>query len=136
MKITQKCVKLGSRGQFLAHTFLGHDDCLWKINLRNLWNGTMKNIRLRHGQCGSTIFLKNIFSRKLLENIRGLCWLFRLATLGQMFFFPEWTIKNSGLYRQSNLKAHVVPIIYFINQVIGTTILYNWKFYVYNFALR
>ena len=42
------------------HIFLGHDDFFWKINVRILWNHTMKNFQLKHGQCDSTLFPQNI----------------------------------------------------------------------------
>ena len=35
---------------------LGNDGCLWKINLEILWNNTMKNCQVKHGQCGRIIF--------------------------------------------------------------------------------
>ena len=50
-RFEKKAVKLGS---FLQST-------LWKINLRILWNHTMKKCQVRHGQFHSIIFLE-IFS--------------------------------------------------------------------------
>ena len=37
---------------------LGHNDCVWKINLRILWNHIMKSFQAKHGQFNSIIFLK------------------------------------------------------------------------------
>ena len=45
--------------------FLGHDGCFWKINVRLLWNHTMKNFQLKHGQCDSILFPQNILFWKL-----------------------------------------------------------------------
>ena len=65
-KICKKAViKLGSFLQYLVHIFLGHDGCVRKINLRILWNHSMKNFQVKHGQCGSIIFPQNIFFWRL-----------------------------------------------------------------------
>ena len=37
---------------------LEHDGCLWKINLGILWNHTIKNFQVKHGQCDSIIFIE------------------------------------------------------------------------------
>ena len=40
----------------LSTNILGHDSCLWKINLGILWNHVIKNFQVKHGQCDSIIF--------------------------------------------------------------------------------
>ena len=47
--------------------FLGHDGCLWEINLRILWNHIMKNFQVKHGQCDTIIFPRT-FLLKALSN--------------------------------------------------------------------
>ena len=58
-KISKKAVKLGSFVQYSVHVFLGHEGCVWKINIRILWNHIM-NFQVKHGQCDSIIFPQNI----------------------------------------------------------------------------
>ena len=65
-KIFKKVFKLGSFLQCSGHIVLGHDGCIWKINLRILWNHIMKNLQLKHGQCDSMIFPR--FLLKVLSN--------------------------------------------------------------------
>ena len=45
--------------------FLGHDGCLWNINLTILWNHTMKNFQVRHSQCDNIIFPETFFLEAL-----------------------------------------------------------------------
>ena len=54
-KISKKAVKLGSFLQCSAYIFLGHDGCIWKINLRILQNLIIKNFQVKHGQYDSII---------------------------------------------------------------------------------
>ena len=61
--------------QCWVHILLGLDGGLWKINLRILWNHIMKNFQVKHGQCDSIIFSRNIFFWRLLVIARPLpCW--------------------------------------------------------------
>ena len=74
-KISKKAVKLGSFLQCSVHIFLGHDGCIWKINLRLLWNHIMKNLQAKHDQCGRIIFPQNIFFWRLYVTDRpSPCW--------------------------------------------------------------
>ena len=41
-----------------VYMFLGHDGCLWKINLRILWSHDMKKFQVTHDQCDSIILPK------------------------------------------------------------------------------
>ena len=73
-KIPEKAVKLGSFLQFSLHIFIRHDGYIWKINLRILWNYVM-NSQVKHGQCDSIIFHRNIFFWRLKVIARPLpCW--------------------------------------------------------------
>ena len=44
-KVSKKAVKLGSFLQYSVYIFLGHDGSIWKINLRILWNHTIKILK-------------------------------------------------------------------------------------------
>ena len=54
----------------VQHIFLGHGGCIWKINLRTLWNYTMKNFRVRHRHCDIIIFSET-FSLGNSSNYNG-----------------------------------------------------------------
>ena len=56
-KISEKAVNLGSFLQCSGGTYiLGHNGCLWKINLGILWDHTTKNFQVKYGYCDSIIF--------------------------------------------------------------------------------
>ena len=80
-KISKKAVKLCSFLQCSVHIFLGHDGCVWKNNLRILWNHIMTNFQVKHGQCDSIIF-PITFS---FENSLDLC----LADSRILYFWQE-----------------------------------------------
>ena len=64
-KISKKVVKLGSFLQCSVHISVGHYGCVWKVNLRILWDHNMKNFQVKCGQCDSIIFPQNIFFWRL-----------------------------------------------------------------------
>ena len=64
-KISKKPVKLRCFLQCLVHIFLGHNGCVWKINLKILYSLIVKNFQVKHGKCGSIIFPQNIFFGRL-----------------------------------------------------------------------
>ena len=55
-KNSKKAVKLGSFLQCSVHTFLGHDNYVWKINLRICKTISWRTFKTKHGQCDSVIF--------------------------------------------------------------------------------
>ena len=69
-KISKKAAKLRSFLQCSVHIFLWHDSCIWKINLRILWNHIVKNFQVpvNHNRCDSTISLPKHFLLKVLSN--------------------------------------------------------------------
>ena len=71
-QISKKSVKLSSFFQCSVYIFLGHDSCVWKIDLRILWSHVMKNFQIRHGQCDSVIYPKT-FAFQCSKLLLDLC---------------------------------------------------------------
>ena len=90
-KIFKKAVKLGNFLQSSVHIFLGHDGCVWKINLRILFNHIMKNFQVKHGQCDSIIFPPKHFLLDALSNNQTV----GLLTAGFFTFGMSWDLSTS-----------------------------------------
>ena len=66
-KVSKKDVNLSSFLQCWVYIFLGPDGCVWKMNLRILWNHII-NVQVKHGQCDSIILPSKHFFLKSLMN--------------------------------------------------------------------
>ena len=90
-KIFKKAVKLGSFLQSSVHIFLGHDGCVWKNNLRILFNHIMKNFQVKHGQCDGIMFPQKHFLLDALSNNQTV----GLLTAGFFTFGMSWALSTS-----------------------------------------
>ena len=81
-KIPKKAVKLDSFLQCSVHIFLGHDDCVWKINLRFLSIHIMKNFPCKVWSMWQHHIPLKHYLLKTLSN----CQTFALLTVGFFTF--------------------------------------------------
>ena len=99
-KISKKAVKLASFLQCSVHIFLGHDGCIWKINLRILWNHIIKNLYVKMVNV-STLHLgqeQNIPRHSLKVDLTDLFWKFSECFLFSRVGIGWWTLYNIQHY--------------------------------------
>ena len=113
---SKKAVKLHSFLQCSVHIFLWHDGCIWKINLRILWNHIVKNFQVKHGQCDSIISHKTFSfeSSKLLldfclSDSMTLYFWYVLESIQK--FITEFHVLQSLFVRRCNEKQRRWRII-------------------------
>ena len=133
-QLSKKAAKLGSSFQCSVDIFLGDNGCIWKINLRILWNHVMQNFQVSYGQCCSIILPPKHLLLKALKLLLYLClagsrilyFLYVLKSIHKFiielhalqYLFVRGLIKSKGgvgLFQISKKEINFIP---YDNQVL------------------